>query len=129
MSILLDENFPLQLYHRLRTRGAEVEHILLGQRGLPDSTIRQRLAIDSNLVFLTHDTEFLDLDFECRGAVIVSRVRQGLPIRVRIDICLRGLEAFLAQRPPGTLFELFEPGHIVPWEIHRVSLKPPAPRT
>jgi hypothetical protein len=120
VSILLDENFPLQLYHRLRTRGTQAEHILLGQRGIPDSTICQRLAVDSNLVFLTHDTEFLDLDFECRGSVIVSPVRQGLPIQERIDIWLRGLDVFLAERQPGTLFELIEPGRIVPWEIHRV---------
>jgi predicted nuclease of predicted toxin-antitoxin system len=119
VSILLDENFPIQLYHRLRTRGAQVEHILLGKRGIPDSTIRQRLEVDSDLVFLTHDTEFLDLDFECRGSVIVSRVRQGLPIRERIDIWLRGLDAFLAERQPGTLFELIEPGRIVPWTIYR----------
>lgn len=83
MSILLDENFPLQL------------------------------------VFLTHDTELLDLDFGCRGSVIVARVRQVLLIRERIGIWLRGLEAFLAERPPGTLLELIEPGRIVAWEIHR----------
>jgi predicted nuclease of predicted toxin-antitoxin system len=119
VSILLDENFPLQLYDRLRKGGAQVEHILLQERGIPDSTIRERLAVDSKLVFLTHDTEFMDLDFDYRGAVIVSRVRQGLPIRERTEIWLRGLEAFLAGRPPGTLFELIEPGRIVPGEIHR----------
>jgi predicted nuclease of predicted toxin-antitoxin system len=97
VSILLDENFPLQLYNRLRKSGAQVEHILLQKRGIPDSKIRQRLAVDSKLVILTHDTEFLDLNFECRGAVIVSRVRQGLPIQERIEIGLRGLEAFLAE--------------------------------
>jgi hypothetical protein len=119
VSILLDENFPLQLYNRLRRESTEVEHILLQERGIPDSTIRKRLAVDSKLVFLTNDTEFLDLDFECSGAVIVSRVRQSLPIGERIEFWLRGLEAFLAQRPPGTLFELVEPGRIVPWEILR----------
>jgi predicted nuclease of predicted toxin-antitoxin system len=120
VSILLDENFPLQLYTRLRKGGAEVEHILLQERGIPDSTIRKRLAADSTLVLLTNDTEFLDLAFECRGAVIVSRVRQGLPIRERSEIWLRGLEAFLAERPPGSVFELIEPGRIVAWEIYRV---------
>ena len=119
MSILLDENFPLQLYHRLRKGGAQVEHILLQKRGIPDSTIRQRLTVDPALVFLTHDTEFLELDFECRGAVIVSRVRQGLPIQERIEIWLRGLEAFLAEHLTGNLFELIEPGLIVPWQILR----------
>lgn len=119
MSILLDENFPLQLYTRLRKGGAQAEHILLQERGIPDSTIRQRLAVDSQLVFLTNDTEFLDLNFECRGAVVVSRVRQGLPIRERIEIWLHGLEPFLAERPPGSLFELIEPGRIVAWDVHR----------
>lgn len=89
------------------------------ERGIPDSTIRERLAVDSQLVFLTHDTEFLDLDFECIGAIIVWRVRQGLPIRERTEIWLRGLGAFLAERPPGTLFELIEPGRIVAWDSHR----------
>jgi len=85
VSILLDENFPLQLFHRLRAEGAQVEHIiLLQERGISDSAIRKRLEVDSELVFLTQDTEFLDLDFECRGAIIVSRVRQGLPIRERM---------------------------------------------
>jgi hypothetical protein len=119
VSFLLDENFPLQLYHRLRERGAQVEHILLQKRGIPDSMIRERLAVDSELVFLTNDTEFLDFDFECRGSVIVSRVRQNLPIRERTEMWLRGLEAFLVERPIGTLFELIEPGSIVPWAIHR----------
>jgi len=116
---LLDENFPLQLYDRLRKGGAQVEHILLTSQGVPDSTIRKCLAIEPELVFLTNDTEFLDLDFECLGAVIVSRVRQSLPIRDRIEIWLRGLEAFVAGRSPGILFELIEPGDIVAWEIHR----------
>ena len=44
MKILLDENFPLPLYHRLRAAGHDAEHIIvLGQRGMPDSVIRQRL--------------------------------------------------------------------------------------
>jgi predicted nuclease of predicted toxin-antitoxin system len=119
VSILLDENFPLQLYNRLRREGAEVEHIVLQERGIPDSAIRKRLAVDSKLVFLTNDAEFLDLDFECSGAVIVSRVRQSLAIQERVEIWLRGLEAFLAERPPGPLFELIEPGRIVPWETFR----------
>ena len=42
MKILLDENFPLPLYHRLRAAGHDAEHIIvLGQRGIPDSAIRR----------------------------------------------------------------------------------------
>jgi hypothetical protein len=38
LKIVLDENFPLQLYRRLRLSGYDVEHIVvLGQRGIPDS--------------------------------------------------------------------------------------------
>jgi predicted nuclease of predicted toxin-antitoxin system len=119
VNVLLDENFPLRLYDHLRKRGVRVEHILLMERGMPDSAIRDRHAAEPRLLFLTQDTEFLDLDLECQGWVIVSRVRQGLPIQERVEMWLRGLEAFVAESPPGTLFELIEPGRIVPWEIHR----------
>lgn len=35
MKVLLDENFPLPLYHRLRAAGHDAEHIIvLGQRAL-----------------------------------------------------------------------------------------------
>jgi predicted nuclease of predicted toxin-antitoxin system len=45
VKILLDENFPLPLYHRLREKGYDAEHVIaLGQRGMPDSALRQRLA-------------------------------------------------------------------------------------
>ncbi|MGH7775194.1 MAG: DUF5615 family PIN-like protein [Candidatus Binatia bacterium] len=39
MIILLDENFPLRLYTRLRKEGFQAEHILLGQRGIHDRQI------------------------------------------------------------------------------------------
>lgn len=51
VKILLDENFPLPLYHRLREAGHDAEHIIaLGQRGLPDAAIRQRLQSDDILM-------------------------------------------------------------------------------
>ena len=38
MKILLDENFPLPLYRRLREKGYDAEHVIvLGQRGMPDA--------------------------------------------------------------------------------------------
>jgi hypothetical protein len=120
VNFLLDENFPLELYRQLCRRGVRAEHILLQERGIPDSAIRSRLAEEPELLFLTQDSDFLDFDFECRGRVIVSRVRQGLPIRRRVEIWLRGLDAFTAAIPAGTLFELVEPGMILPWEIHRL---------
>lgn len=79
MKILLDENFPLPLYRRLRLSGYDVEHIIvLGQRGLPDSAIRDRVACEE-LALLTQDTEFATIAAEYRGTIIISRVRQSLP--------------------------------------------------
>ena len=47
MKVLLDENFPLLLYHRLRDAGYDVDHIIeLGRRGLPDRVIRESLAVE-----------------------------------------------------------------------------------
>ncbi len=86
MKILLDENFPLQLERELCKSGYEAEHIItLGQRGLPDSAIRIRMA-NERLLFLTHDTEFAENAALYQGAVIISRVSQDLPIGKRIEI-------------------------------------------
>lgn len=55
MKFLLDENFPLPLYHRLRDKGYDAEHVIeLGQRGVSDAILRERLAAEE-LVFLTND--------------------------------------------------------------------------
>ena len=114
MKILLDENFPLPLYHRLRAAGHDAEHIiLLGQRGIPDSAIRQRLMAEE-LVFLTNDTEFEDLPADYRAQVVISRVPQRLPTARRVEIWF---EAFLKTKPAGRLFDLYETGKIVGWEI------------
>jgi predicted nuclease of predicted toxin-antitoxin system len=116
--ILLDENLPLQLYDRLRAVGANVEHIIvLGQRGLPDRDIRARLRSES-IVLLTQDTEFEDVSAEIRGKVIVSRVRQSLPIRTRVAIWCRALSGFVRADPDGHLFELLESGEVVPLARH-----------
>lgn len=117
MKILLDENFPLPLHHRLIGAGYDAEHIVvLGQRGIPDAAIRQRLATEE-LVFLTNDTEFENLAFDCRAQVIISRVPQNLPTRQRVEIWFRALEGFLAFRPAEKLFDLLETGQIVPWKV------------
>ena len=117
MTILLDENFPLPLYHRLIGAGYDAEHIIvLGQRGIPDAGIRRRLATE-RLVFLTNDTEFEDLEFECQAQVSISRVSQNLPTRQRVEIWFGALASFLASRPSGKLFDVFETGQIVPWVV------------
>ena len=62
MRLLLDENIPVQLFRRLNDAGYPVEHIIVsGRRGLADSAIRARLTVEDDLVFLTQDTECLDL--------------------------------------------------------------------
>ena len=102
MRILLDENFPLQLYRHLLARGHDAEHIIvLGQRGLADSAIIARVAADPDLVLVTQDDDFAGVVPPEGGAVIISRVPQSLPIRARVDLWSRALEEFLAERPPA----------------------------
>ncbi len=116
MRVLLDENFPVQLHRRLGEEGYEVDHmILLGQRGAPDSDIRRRLADEDDLVFLTQDTEFEQLAAAVRATVIISRVRQSLPIAERVELWMQGLRAFLASGPEGGLFALDEAGEVLAW--------------
>ena len=117
MKILLDENFPPPLYHRLRSSGYDVEHIIaLGQRGLADSAIIERLARE-DLVFLTSDREFMSAAAGLRGKIIVSRVSQNLPIVRRVEIWFAALQVFQGQQPAGHVFELLDTGEVVPWQL------------
>jgi len=120
--ILLDENFPLTVMGRLRALGFQAEHLIaMGERGTPDSAIRERLETEADLVFVTQDTEFEEWDFPCRGIVVVSHVRQALPIAERIEIWMRAL-ATLAEQPVAIrLFELWEPGVLAPIEVHKLE--------
>ena len=121
MKVLLDENFPLPLYHRLKKAGHDVEHlIVLGQRGLPDSAIRHRLETE-DLVFLTQDTEFADTPLDYRGTIIISQVRQSRPIPERIQIWFDAVQGYLARRPTGKLFDLLDTGELVLWEVHEIG--------
>ncbi len=125
MKILLDENFPLPLYRRLREKGYDAVHVIaLGQRGMPDSALRQRLAAEER-VFLTNDTEFEDLAADYRAQVIISRLPQRLPISQRVEIWLKGLQAFFERKPAGKLFELMPNGDIVAWEIKELAHRLP----
>ncbi len=115
MRILLDENFPLALLRRLREEGHQVDHIvLLGLRGTPDRTIVGRLNTE-DLLFLTHDQEFLDLPLS-RSRVIVSRVTQSLPITERVEIWLMAIHEYLSRDWRETLFEVFDDGRLRPWQ-------------
>jgi hypothetical protein len=123
LRFLLDENIPLRLQHRLAADGLESEHIItMGRRGLPDAAIRARLAVESDLVLLTHDTEFESIEVGA-GTVIISRVPQGLPVRQRVELWIGALSAFATDPPPGKLFDLLPTGQIVGWEIR--PLNPP----
>ncbi len=114
MKILLDENFPLPLYYRLLSSGYAVEHIIiLGQRGLKDSELRRRIEREE-IIFLTQDTEFEDIASTCRGKVIISRIRQGLLIRQRVDLWFDAIKQFMARPRSEKVFSLLETGDIVP---------------
>ena len=107
--------FPLPLYYRLQSAGHAVEHIIvLGQRGIKDSELRKRVATE-DLVLLTQDTEFEDIPVDVRGKIIISRVRQSLPIQQRVDLWFRALDEFLLSPPREKVFELLENGDILPW--------------
>ncbi len=115
MKIVLDENFPLALVRSLREEGREVEHIiLLGLRGAPDSAIIERLNSEE-LVFLTHDREFLDLPLT-RSAVIISRVTQSLPLAVRLEVWRKAIREFFSDAWSEKLFEVFDDGKLRPWK-------------
>ena len=121
MKILLDENFPLQLYRRLRLSGYDVEHIIVfGQRGIPDSAIRERISKEE-MVFLTQDSEFGKMPGGRRGFVLISRINQSLPIQRRTEIWFSAIERFMIERPAGKLFELLETGEVVTLETHEAE--------
>jgi len=62
VKVLLDENFPLDLRRTLRADGLYADHVItLGWRGVPVSELRARVQ-DDDVIFLTHDTEFLSVD-------------------------------------------------------------------
>lgn len=121
MKILLDENFPLPLYHRLKQAAFDVEHIIiLGQRGVNDSEIRKRLTTE-DIVLLTQDTEFEDVASGYRGQVIISRIRQNLPIQQRVDIWFEALQHFMTHPRNEKLFDLLERGQVVPSQVRKES--------
>jgi hypothetical protein len=114
VTILLDENFPLGLLHRLRADGLTADHIItLDWRGASDTKIRARLQ-DDQCLFLTQDEDFL-YGPDVPATVIVSRVRQARPLKVRIDIWCACVQSLLAASRPERLFELMDDGTLLPW--------------
>jgi len=64
-------------------------------------------------VFLTQDTEFEDLAADTRATVIISRVPQHLRIADRVELWANTIDAFVAQAPPGKVFDLLSDGSLV----------------
>jgi len=121
LKILLDENFLLLLYHRLRSAGYDTEHIIeLGQRGIKDAEIRERL-VREDIVFLTQDTEFEDVTSDYCAKVIISRIRQNLSIQRRVEIWFGAIQDFMIHLRNEKLFDLLETGQIIPWEVRKTS--------
>jgi predicted nuclease of predicted toxin-antitoxin system len=121
LKILLDENFPMPLYRRLRMKGCHVEHIIvLGQRGLPDVSIQKRLR-EEQLLFLTQDADFENILGLRSSIIIISRVRQNLSIKKRIEIWFGAIEKFLIDKPTGEISDLLETGELIPIEVHDIQ--------
>jgi predicted nuclease of predicted toxin-antitoxin system len=120
MKMLLDENFPLRLYQRLIEQGREAEHIVLSRRGMRDQEIIQRLQSEE-LLFLTQDQAFASSAPNCAASVIVSHVRQTLPIEQRVGIWLEAMRQFLAQKWPTKLFEAYDDGQLLPIDVRGLS--------
>lgn len=105
---------PTPLQRRLQTAGYDAEHIIaLGLRGLSDAAIRRRLAVEADLVFLSHDTEFADLPIDTAATVMISRGPQSIPIAERVDLWLQAIDDFGQHPRPGRLFEILADGHMV----------------
>jgi predicted nuclease of predicted toxin-antitoxin system len=117
LKILLDENFPLQLYRRLRAAGHDAEHIIvLELRGTPDTVIQERL-VREPILFVTSDTEFSDAVIHAGGLTAISRVPQSRPISERVDLWSRAIEALLRQHVRGRVFEILETGDFVDFDV------------
>ena len=114
--ILLDENFPLRLYTKLREEGYQVEHILLTHRGIHDSQIFTRLD-QEELLFLTQDEDFVDAAPDCKASIIWSRVSQSMPIAQRVEIWRAAVRQFFSKTWKEKLFELHDDGKLHPVEV------------
>jgi Domain of unknown function (DUF5615) len=115
LKILLDENFPLALYHGLKAEGEDVAHIItLGLRGASDQNIREHL-FNRDVLFLTHDEDFL-FDKPTEAIVVLSRVRQSRSLFERIEVWRRAILDLIRSPRPERRFELMDDGHLLAWE-------------
>jgi len=118
--VLLDENVPVGLAHRLAREGWHVEHpILTGRRGQPDAEFMMRVERESDLVFLTQDEDFASLSRNVGGQVVISRLRQSRQLADRLDLWARALAALRDAARPERLLELREDGTLAAWNSRR----------
>jgi hypothetical protein len=114
VKVLLDENFPLGLVRRLQADGLIAEHIItIGWRGASDTRIRERLQ-DSELLFLTHDEDFL-FGTSVPAVIVISRVRQARSLKDRIEVWRAAIRQLIQEPRTEKLFELTDEGVLVPW--------------
>ena len=116
MIILLDENFPLRLYTKLQQEGYQAEHILLTHRGISDRDIFARLDREE-LLFLTHDEDFVNAVPDCKASVIWSRVSQSMVIDKRVEIWLNAIQQFFSKTWKEKFFEVYDDGTLYPIEV------------
>jgi hypothetical protein len=114
VKVLLDENFPLGLLHRLRADGFAVEHIItLGWRGASDKQIREHLQ-DRQTLCMTQDDAFL-FGPVVSAILVISRVRQSRRLIDRIEVWRSAVRALADTSRTERLFELFDDGTLAPW--------------
>lgn len=114
MKVFLDENFPLSLERQLTNAGFHTEHVItMGWRGASDARIRSRL-VEADLLFLTQDDDFL-FSKGPNAIIVVSRVKQGRPLRERIAIWKSAVEYLIANPPTDRRFDLLDDGQLVAW--------------
>ena len=119
MTILLDENFPLRLYRRLQSEGFTAEHILLGQRGIPDRQIMERLK-QEELLFLTQDEDFVGLAQHCKASIIWSQVSQSMAIDKRVEIWMKAIKEFSSKKWKENFFELHDDSKLQPTTVYKI---------
>jgi hypothetical protein len=127
LKVLLDENFPLALYHALVADGEQVEHIIaLGLRGTSDQHIRERL-FDKDMLFLTQDEDFL-FDEPTEATVVLSRARQSRPLAERVGVWHRTVVDLLRHPKPERWFELMDDASCWPGRPGRKGRRTPEGR-
>lgn len=117
MKLLLDEAFPLALFHRLRGAGKEVEHVIArGRPSIGDESLRERLEAEP-LVFLTQDQELADIPADFRSQVVISDLAPWMPIGQRVEVWVGAIEKLAELELQERLFEILPWGELVAWEI------------